>query len=193
MKHLEYTTKIANNPSKDRSSPHPEAQYRLGYLHCMREVTNILQHVPGNATPVAMSITQYLHNKVNNMTSIGNVPNERVHNVPVQRNARTPQREVNVATHVFPVYKSQDSYPRSSSVHNQLCDSYRTLRDNIHIINKTKSCENGVICVDLNVSNDHVVPGNEHLPEIAEDLVKPHVNPKENIMNAQDQSVWRPW
>ena len=44
----------------DRSS-----DYRLGFLHCMREVQQVLEHVCGQANPLTLSINQYLHNRLN--------------------------------------------------------------------------------------------------------------------------------
>ena len=51
------------------SKPTCDAQYRLGYLHCVREVTGVLEHLCGANSQITQSLTHYLNIKVTQLTS----------------------------------------------------------------------------------------------------------------------------
>ena len=46
-----------------------DAQYRIGYLHCVREVTGVLEHLCGANSQVTQSLTHYLNIKVTQLTN----------------------------------------------------------------------------------------------------------------------------
>lgn len=43
------------------------AEYRLGYIHCMREVTQVMEQICGKSTTAMVSLQQYFNNKLNNL------------------------------------------------------------------------------------------------------------------------------
>ena len=51
------------------SKPTCDAQYRLGYLHCVREVTGVLEHLCGANSQITQSLTHYLNIKVTQLTN----------------------------------------------------------------------------------------------------------------------------
>ena len=79
-------TKQQQNTGPSTSCPSPascDAQYRLGYLHCVREVRQIMGHLCGANSQLTLSLSHYLNAKVTQMTTshhpfASSLPHERL-------------------------------------------------------------------------------------------------------------------